>query len=249
MVDRYQQAALATPLAHPADLRHRHRARRRQHVRRHRLPAQHRPGRHPRPGPGARRRARRRLGDPGDRAAVGLRAVHLRGARRPLGPHLRVVRRDAGAGGARWRPPSTASRDRPDTCPTTTACWPPPSTSPATALTTYGTGSNRSRPATTRSTRASTRSTAQTFDRWRSRRTSTAVQEHHVGSVMPSYSDVDWTEDGLGNRVNMHAQRRPDHRLAQGPAGLRRLRDLRLQRHRPHQPGRLRRSRSRSRPA
>ena len=21
---------------------------------------------------------------------------------------------------------------------------------------------------------------------------------------MPSYSDVDWTEDGLGNRINMH---------------------------------------------
>ena len=27
-----------------------------------------------------------------------------------------------------------------------------------------------------------------------------AVQEHHVGSVMPSFSSVDWTEDGVGNR-------------------------------------------------
>ena len=31
-----------------------------------------------------------------------------------------------------------------------------------------------------------------------------AVAVHHVGSVMPSYSDVDWTEDGLGSPVNMH---------------------------------------------
>src|SRR6185437_8249489 len=34
-----------------------------------------------------------------------------------------------------------------------------------------------------------------------------AVGTHHVGSVMPSYSDVDFTEDGLGNRTNMHANR------------------------------------------
>jgi beta-glucosidase len=33
------------------------------------------------------------------------------------------------------------------------------------------------------------------------------VREHHVGTVMPSYSDVDWTEDGLGNRINMHGNR------------------------------------------
>jgi beta-glucosidase len=32
-----------------------------------------------------------------------------------------------------------------------------------------------------------------------------AVQNYHVGAVMPSYSDVDWTEDGLGNPINMHA--------------------------------------------
>ncbi len=33
----------------------------------------------------------------------------------------------------------------------------------------------------------------------------TAVQQHHVGTVMPSYSSVDFTEDGLGNPVKMHA--------------------------------------------
>jgi beta-glucosidase len=32
-----------------------------------------------------------------------------------------------------------------------------------------------------------------------------AVREHHVGSVMPSYSSVDWTEDGVGNPLRMHA--------------------------------------------
>jgi beta-glucosidase len=32
-----------------------------------------------------------------------------------------------------------------------------------------------------------------------------AVKKHHVGSVMPSFSSVDWTEDGLGNPIKMHA--------------------------------------------
>ena len=31
-----------------------------------------------------------------------------------------------------------------------------------------------------------------------------AVQKHHVGTVMPSYSSVDWTEDGVGNPMKMH---------------------------------------------
>jgi beta-glucosidase len=34
-----------------------------------------------------------------------------------------------------------------------------------------------------------------------------AVRKHHVGSVMPSFSSVDWTEDGLGNPIKMHANR------------------------------------------
>lgn len=33
-----------------------------------------------------------------------------------------------------------------------------------------------------------------------------AVQRHDVGSVMPSFSSVDWTEDGLGNPIKMHAE-------------------------------------------
>ncbi|MGN6606682.1 MAG: glycoside hydrolase family 3 protein, partial [Jatrophihabitans sp.] len=39
-----------------------------------------------------------------------------------------------------------------------------------------------------------------------------AVKQHHVGSIMPSYSSVDFTNDGLGNPVKMHA----DAALLQG---------------------------------
>jgi beta-glucosidase len=34
-----------------------------------------------------------------------------------------------------------------------------------------------------------------------------AVRWHDVGSVMPSFSSVDWTEDGVGNPLKMHAHR------------------------------------------
>ncbi|HLL67370.1 MAG TPA: glycoside hydrolase family 3 N-terminal domain-containing protein [Micromonosporaceae bacterium] len=34
-----------------------------------------------------------------------------------------------------------------------------------------------------------------------------AVRRHDVGSVMPSFSSVDWTEDGVGNPIKMHANR------------------------------------------
>jgi beta-glucosidase len=32
-----------------------------------------------------------------------------------------------------------------------------------------------------------------------------AVRDHDVATVMPSYSSVDWTEDGVGNPIKMHA--------------------------------------------
>ncbi|MCL2612311.1 MAG: glycoside hydrolase family 3 protein [Nocardioidaceae bacterium] len=34
-----------------------------------------------------------------------------------------------------------------------------------------------------------------------------AIRRHHVQSVMPSYSSVDWTEDGLGNPIKMSANK------------------------------------------
>jgi beta-glucosidase len=33
-----------------------------------------------------------------------------------------------------------------------------------------------------------------------------AVRKYDVGSVMPSYSSIDWTEDGIGNPIKMHAE-------------------------------------------
>ncbi|HEU5030284.1 MAG TPA: glycoside hydrolase family 3 protein [Spirillospora sp.] len=34
-----------------------------------------------------------------------------------------------------------------------------------------------------------------------------AVRKYHVGSIMPSFSSVDWTEDGVGNPVKMSANK------------------------------------------
>ncbi|GIM93748.1 glycoside hydrolase family 3 protein [Paractinoplanes toevensis] len=34
-----------------------------------------------------------------------------------------------------------------------------------------------------------------------------AIRKHDAGSVMPSFSSVDWTEDGVGNPTKMHASR------------------------------------------
>ena len=34
-----------------------------------------------------------------------------------------------------------------------------------------------------------------------------AVRRHDAGTVMPSFSSVDWTEDGVGNPIKMHANR------------------------------------------
>jgi beta-glucosidase len=44
-------------------------------------------------------------------------------------------------------------------------------------------------------------------DFWRNslRQYEPAVRKHDVGSVMPSFSSVDWTEDGVGNPLKMHA--------------------------------------------
>ena len=32
-----------------------------------------------------------------------------------------------------------------------------------------------------------------------------AVRQHRTATIMPSYSSVDWTEDGVGNPIKMHA--------------------------------------------
>ena len=47
-----------------------------------------------------------------------------------------------------------------------------------------------------------------------------AVQEHHVGSIMPSFSSVDWTDDGLGNPVKMHANEELITEVLKGDLGF-----------------------------
>src|SRR4051794_14445756 len=48
-----------------------------------------------------------------------------------------------------------------------------------------------------------------------------AVQKHHVGSVMPSYSSVDWTEDGVGTNVlNMHEHKELISDVLKGQMGF-----------------------------
>jgi beta-glucosidase len=72
-------------------------------------------------------------------------------------------------------------------------------------LTTYGTGSNDHETGTYPIDQGVDQVSHRTFRRLALAPYVDAVKVHHVGSVMPSYSDVDWTNDGLGNRINMHA--------------------------------------------
>jgi beta-glucosidase len=72
-------------------------------------------------------------------------------------------------------------------------------------LTLYGTGSNEQTTGNYPIDQGVDRVDRGTFYRLALRQYVPAIQRYHVGTVMPSYSDVDWTEDGLGNRINMHA--------------------------------------------
>jgi beta-glucosidase len=72
-------------------------------------------------------------------------------------------------------------------------------------LTTYGTGSNNQTTGNYPIDQGVDQVDHATFKRLALDPYVPAVQRYHVGSVMPSYSDVDWTEDGLGNPINMHA--------------------------------------------
>jgi beta-glucosidase len=74
-------------------------------------------------------------------------------------------------------------------------------------LTTYGTGSNMHTTGNYPIDQGVDQVDHATFYRLALSQYVPAVRMHHVGSVMPSYSDVDWTEDGLGNRINMHGNR------------------------------------------
>ena len=166
------------------------------------LPAQHRPRRDPRPGARARRRAHRRA------------ETRSTGPQWAFAPCICVARDD------RWgrtyesfgEDPQLVREDgdrdrrlpghRPATSRTATACSRPPSTTPATA-TTYGTGHQT---ATTRSTRAST-GQPRDFGPAALAPYVPAVQQHHVGSVMPSYSTSTGPRTGSATAMNMHGNR------------------------------------------
>jgi len=72
-------------------------------------------------------------------------------------------------------------------------------------LTTYGTGSNNQSTGNYPIDQGVDQVDHATFKRLALDVYVPAIKRYHVGSVMPSYSDVDWTEDGLGNPINMHA--------------------------------------------
>ncbi len=74
-------------------------------------------------------------------------------------------------------------------------------------LTTYGTGSNNGAMGDYPIDQGVSQVNRRTFDRLALAPYVPAVRKHNVGSVMPSYSDVDWTGDGLGNPVNMHGNK------------------------------------------
>src|SRR3954451_10757089 len=75
------------------------------------------------------------------------------------------------------------------------------------ALTTYGTGSNNHTTGNYPIDQGVDQVDHATFARLALQQYVPAVRRFDVGTVMPSYSDVDWTEDGLGNRINMHGNR------------------------------------------
>jgi beta-glucosidase len=72
-------------------------------------------------------------------------------------------------------------------------------------LTTYGTGSNDQTTGNYPIDQGVDEVSHATFDRLALSQYIPAVRQYHVGAVMPSYSDVQW--DGTGPRINMHANR------------------------------------------
>ena len=61
----------------------------------------------------------------------------------------------------------------------------------------------------------------------------TALRRHDVGAVMPSFSSIDWVEDGVGNPIKMHANQELITGLLKQTHAVRRLRHLRLGGHPP----------------
>jgi beta-glucosidase len=88
-------------------------------------------------------------------------------------------------------------------------------------LTTYGSGSNDHNTGTYPIDQGVDHVSHRAFRRLALSPYVPAVHRHHVMSVMPSYSDVDWTEDGPGNRINMHGNRSLIHGWLKQKQGFR----------------------------
>ena len=174
--------------------------------------------RHPRPEAGGEDRPHHRQGDPRDRSAVGVRAVRLRGPRRPLGPRPTSPSARTRRWPSSWRPSSTGSRAGP-------------------ASSTGRPGAGHRQALRRRRARLRLRHRrgrlharpghrpghrARDFDRLALAPYGPAIDRHDVGSVMPSFSSVDWTDDGLGNPVKMHATEELITDVLKGELGLRR---------------------------
>src|SRR5665811_963499 len=144
--------------------------------------------------------SRRRRLAPADLSGPSHRASAPRRTTAGVAPTRGSVRTRSSS--SRWRPPSTGSRDHPVIWPIATGCWPRPNIA-GDGDTTYGTGSGgytidqgiaiTNRP---------------DFFHKALQQYLPAVQQHNVGTVMPSYSSVDWTEDGIvGNPIKMHGNK------------------------------------------
>ena len=202
-------------LQHPADLRRRLRARPRQPARRDRLPAQHRPRRHPRPGAWC-----------AQVEHITATETRATGPQWAFAPCVCVARDD------RWGRTYESFGEDPALVEQMETAIDGLQGAPRPARRPRPRARHRQALRRRRRHRLRHRPTGdytidQGIDRSPAARTSgrlalapyvPAVQKHDVGSVMPSYSSVDWTEDGLGNPVKMHAQPRADHRRAQGQA-------------------------------
>ncbi len=156
-------------------------------------------------------------GGPGDRHSVGLRAVHLRHPGRTLGPQLRKLRRGPATGAAQLGAAAVVGLqgrnqrdlDQNDHVLATVKHF------AGDGDTTYGTpvGDYKVDQGITITNRRD-------FDRIDLAPYKSAIRSADAGSAMPSFSSVDWTEDGVGNPIKMHQNRELITDVLKGKMGL-----------------------------
>ena len=110
----------------------------------------------------------------------------------------------------RWRRSSTACREMDGRRSQPTMSWPPRSTMRVTATPSTTTGRCRQCgpavvPAAYTIDQGITVTSRDEFSNIDLAPYTTAIRRHGVRSVMPSFSSVDWIEDGVGNPIKMHA--------------------------------------------